>query len=57
MSWSRYRLTVMGQEGDLALVEAEGMTDLILLISTAAERDANYNGVFLPAVAALTPNG
>jgi dienelactone hydrolase len=53
--WQLYQVPVRGAIADLALTEVAGTTYLVLLVSTAAERDALAASVFLPAVDALAP--
>ena len=55
LNWSLYEVEVQGLSIDLAVAESNGTSYLILLQSTASERDFYYAEVFLPAVDALTP--
>jgi hypothetical protein len=53
LTWLLYAFQVQGVPRDLALAESEGITLIVLLRSTRAERDALYEGIFLPVVDAL----
>jgi len=55
LNWSLYEFESQGLAIDLALAESNGTSYLILLQSTAGERDFYYAEVFLPAIDALTP--
>ncbi len=60
LAWQVYRLTIeTAQAGmvvvDLAVAEEPLAAHMILLQSPEAERDALYEGVFLPALAAYAP--
>jgi pimeloyl-ACP methyl ester carboxylesterase len=55
LNWSLYEAEALGLLFDLAIAESNGTSYLILLQSTASERDFYYAEVYLPAVDALTP--
>ena len=55
LNWSLYEAEVKGLLFDVAIAESDGTSYLILLQSTASERDFYYAEVYLPAVDALTP--
>ena len=55
LNWSLYEVEALGLLFDLAIAESDGTSYLILLQSTASERDFYYAEVYLPAVDALTP--
>jgi len=54
LNWSLYEVEALGLLFDLAIAESDGTSCLILLQSTASERDFYYAEVYLPAVDALT---
>jgi len=54
LNWSLYEIEALGLLFDLAIAESDGTSYLILLQSTASERDFYYAEVYLPAVDALT---
>lgn len=53
--WSLYSFEIQGIIRDLALAERDGVTYLVMLRSAADERDALYEGIFVPVVEALVP--
>jgi len=55
LNWSLYEFEAQGLAIDLAMAENNGSSYLILLQSTAAERDFYYAEVYLPAIDAFTP--
>ncbi len=55
LEWRLYQVPMGATTADLGLAAAPGVTYLVLLISTPAERDALVDAVFLPAVEALAP--
>jgi hypothetical protein len=56
LEWETYRTEAQGVDIDFALAQADDATLLVVLTSPAAERDALYTEVFVPAVEALTPS-
>jgi len=54
LAWESYRTEAQGVDIDFALAQADGATLLVVLTSPATERDALHEGVFVPAVEALT---
>jgi pimeloyl-ACP methyl ester carboxylesterase len=56
-TWDFYQFQIQQYPVDLAIAEDEGKAYFVLLISTAEERDALYQELFLPAVEALAPLG
>ena len=55
LNWLLYEFEAQGLAIDLAVAESDGTSYLILLVSTASERDFYYMEVYLPAIDALTP--
>jgi len=55
LSWSLYAVEVMGLQIDFALSEGKERGYLVLLQSSAKERDALYDLVYLPAIDAQEP--
>jgi len=56
LTWTLYETTgPQGLLADVALTEADGTTYLIVLLVDDLNRPAYYDGLFLPAVNALTP--
>jgi pimeloyl-ACP methyl ester carboxylesterase len=55
LTWKLYEFTVQGLPTDLALASAGQRTFVVMLISDKVERDALYDGLFLPALDAMTP--
>ena len=53
LTWSLYAFQVQDVTRNLALAESELLTLIVLLRSAPADRDALYEGVFLPVVDAL----
>ncbi len=54
-TWKLYQFDVQDHPSDLALAEKNGKTYIVMLISTAADREAMYEKVFKPALDALAP--
>jgi len=57
LNWSLYEFEIQGLLIDMAVAESGGTSYLILLQTTASERDFYYAEAFLPALDALTPGG
>jgi len=59
LAWATHRTEVQGAVIDIAMAEDDERTLLVLLTSSAAERDALYEEVFKPALEALAlaPDG
>ena len=55
LTWSLYAVEVQGLQIDFALSEGKELGYVILLQSSAKERDALYDLVYLPAIDALEP--
>lgn len=54
LEWKAYRTEAQGVDIDFALAYADGATLLVVMTSSAEERDALHQGVFVPAVEGLT---
>lgn len=56
LTWSIYETTgPQGLLADVAIAEGEGVVYGIILLSTPLDRPTYYDGLFLPAIDALTP--
>lgn len=55
LTWTLYAFNARGVQVDMALAEKDGVALLVLLQSTADERENLYQKVFLPMVDALKP--
>jgi hypothetical protein len=55
LTWSLYAFTVQGVPRDLALAGSEAGSFLVVLRSSADERDVLYESVLLPVVDGLAP--
>ncbi len=55
LTWNLYAVEVQGLQINFALSEGEGRGYIVLLQSSAKERDALYGLVYLPAIDALEP--
>jgi pimeloyl-ACP methyl ester carboxylesterase len=53
-TWTLYAVDVQGFPANIALTEEEGLTFLVLLISSAEEEARLYDDVFIPALEVLT---
>jgi pimeloyl-ACP methyl ester carboxylesterase len=55
LTWTLYSFTARGVQVDMAITEEEGLAMIVLLQSSADERDNLYEKVFLPMVDELEP--
>lgn len=55
LTWTLYQFELLGYPSDLALAESNGTTYMIQMTSSAAERAALYEQVFLPVIDGLVP--
>jgi hypothetical protein len=53
-SWALYVAEVQGFSANIAFAEEEGLTFLVLLVSSAEEEAMLYEDVFIPVLEALT---
>jgi len=56
LDWTLYATTAQISAIDVALAERSGTTYVVMLQSVVGQRDALYDGVFLPAVDGLKPS-
>src|SRR5205085_8384247 len=55
LTWTLFKLEVMGIPSDLAVAESEGTTYMIQMTSSEEEHDSLYEKVFLPVIDSFTP--
>jgi pimeloyl-ACP methyl ester carboxylesterase len=55
LTWKLYQFSVQGLPVDVAVASVGGRSFVVMLISDNVERDALYDGLFLPVLDAMTP--
>jgi hypothetical protein len=54
-TWTLYHFALQGSEIDMAVADNARGSYMIMVISSPGDRDALYEGLFLPAIDALVP--